>query len=702
MTNRNDEASSAATGEASGDKRAVLKNVADDVRQDKPPLLEPVLAGVPATLRSHSNRWAPWEAVWHAKRGKWDKQPRHADSLDSFKWSKRAWWSFDTAAKAYAESFGCLAGVGYVMTVDESFGLAAHGLIGVDLDRCIDETGELHHWAREIVDSAATYTEKSPGGKGLRLFGFGAIAQDWTNNEQGIEVYAGHGARFLTVTGVRLEGSADDLRHFPEGFLAGLEERYRKARTKPAAVTPMPMPLFLPESELPDPDELELPGLVREFLAGDMKPGPDRSGVLQAATAALYQATARGGVWRDDLVLSMLHLNATAWGVALDHRGQNEDKALAYLWSQCVDARAKLGHPVIDDFEDVSEPDPAGDIGFVDFSSLANGSPPPRRWVVHQWLPRQAVTALFGRGGHGKSLVAQQMAAAVAAGRRWLGLDTAAGPVLGLFCEDDADELLRRGADLFDALALDPTTDARALHLDARAGKANVLVSFDRNHLARPAPLMKRLRQQCKQLAPVLVILDNAAQLFAGEENARAEVTQFCNQLTAVAREFDCAVLLLGHTAKADSSEYSGSTGWDAAVRSRLLLERRDDGTTRLRKLKANYSGLDELILEYRNGAFVAVPPAQGATPETLEAIKPLIRSAVERFTQRQQATSHVTTARNYLVQLMKAEGLLGGLSDTLVRLTMGAMLDTGELVPNQPMAWKSASRHAVQGLACA
>jgi AAA domain len=226
-----------------------------------------------------------------------------------------------------------------------------------------------------------------------------------------------------------------------------------------------------------------------------------------------------------------------------------------------------------------------------------------------------------------------------------------------------------------------------------------VLISFDRNHVARPMSLMKQVRAQCERLAPVLVILDNAAQLFAGEENMRAEVTQFCNALTSIARDFDCAVLLLGHPAKAEGSEYSGSTGWDAAVRSRLLLERRDDGTSRLSKVKANYSALDELALEWRNGAFIALPPAQGASPETLAAIKPLIVSAIERYTQRQQSTSHVKTTRNYLVKMMKTDQLLGGLAESLVHATLNAMLDAGEVVPNQVLPWKDSTRHAVAGL---
>lgn len=341
-------------------------------------------------------------------------------------------------------------------------------------------------------------------------------------------------------------------------------------------------------------------------------------------------------------------------------------------------------------------------ISFVDFGALAFGDPPPRQWIVQEWVPRSSVTALFGRGGHGKSLLAQQMAVAVSNGLDFLGISTMGGPVLGLFCEDDTDELLRRGSALFDAGMMEAAESCSGLFLDARAGKFNTLVSFGLDRLPVPTALMAELRKQCEAIRPALVILDNIAQLFAGQENVRSEVTSFCNELTGIARAFNCAVLLLGHTAKIDGSEYSGSTAWDAAVRSRLFFERQDDGTTVLKKSKANYSALDEIRVEYRDGAFYPLPPGNDINPATVEAVKPIITKAVEIFTSRQQSTSHLPTARNYLIKAMKAEQMLGGVAEKIAHGAMVAMIDAGELAPNSILPWKTSSRHPVQGLAVA
>jgi hypothetical protein len=342
----------------------------------------------------------------------------------------------------------------------------------------------------------------------------------------------------------------------------------------------------------------------------------------------------------------------------------------------------------------------ASTITFVDFTSLAHTPPPARQWIVNEWLPRGSVTTLFGRGGHGKSLVAQQLATAVANGMPWLGLDTTPGDVLGLFCEDEDDELQRRQYDLFTGAFLDPVEGSARLFLDARPGKPNTLVSFGPDRLAAPTLLMAELQARCLAIRPALIILDNISQMFAGQENARTEVTQFCNELTGIARQFNCAVLLLGHTAKAEGSEYSGSTAWDAAVRSRLFMERQDDGTTVLRKVKANYSALDEIRLAYCGGMFAVLPAGSQISPETMDAIKPILLAAIEKFTARQQSTSHRPTARNYLIKQMKTEQMLGGMSESVAHATMGKMIDAGELMPNSILPWKTSSRHPVQGLA--
>lgn len=378
-----------------------------------------------------------------------------------------------------------------------------------------------------------------------------------------------------------------------------------------------------------------------------------------------------------------------------------------YIYAKARATNNWMDPAVLDDFEvvPVSERTPSGkqgvDLAFVDFASLAHAAVPPRAWVVDQWLPRGTVTLMAGPPGVGKSLVAEQLAIAVANGDEWLGLRTVQGVVLGLFCEDDHDELLRRASRIFEAGFYDPAEASKDLHLDARAGKPNALVTFGNDRIPRSTALMSLLEEKCAAIRPALVILDNIAQLFIGMENDRAQVTAFCNRLAGLAGGHKCAVLLLGHPAKVAGSEFSGSTAWEAAVRTRLFLERREDGTMILRKPKANYAAVDEIAIEWRDpGVFARLAATADVEPQAVERARPIVLAAIRALTARQHSTSHLPTARNYLPKVMASEDLLGGLRPAVIAKTVGAMIDAGDLLVNHPLPWKNASRHAVTGLA--
>ena len=90
-----------------------------------------------------------------------------------------------------------------------------------------------------------------------------------------------------------------------------------------------------------------------------------------------------------------------------------------------------------------------------------------------------------------------------------------------------------------------------------------------------------------------LVILDNVAHLFAGNENDRVHVTAFVNALYALCNEHGCAIVLVAHPNKA-GDDYSGSTAWLNAVRSHIVIRRPegaiDPDERELVSPKANYA----------------------------------------------------------------------------------------------------------------
>jgi hypothetical protein len=248
--------------------------------------------------------------------------------------------------------------------------------------------------------------------------------------------------------------------------------------------------------------------------------------------------------------------------------------------------------------------------------------PAPRQWIVEDWIPNRQVTALYGAGGLGKTLLAQQLGTAVATGKSWLGLPTVQGPVLALFCEDDEDELLRRQLSINAELLCDHPDQ---FHIICRPGKENALMEFRPDGSHQLTPLWQELARLIKELRPRLVQLDTLADIFAGNENDRQQARRFIQQaLTRLALKYDCAVLLCAHPSKsglASGDGSSGSTGWTNSVRSHLYVSAVEgcSGGRTLTRLKSNYAAYGEqLALQYRGGVLVpgGVGPGGNVDPE--------------------------------------------------------------------------------------
>ena len=85
------------------------------------------------------------------------------------------------------------------------FCLLGSDVIGLDLDKCIDNEGRIAAWAWAIVERCASYTEISPSGRGVRIFGLGKDSEPFTMLQSmpdggRLEAYR-NCKRYLTVTG---------------------------------------------------------------------------------------------------------------------------------------------------------------------------------------------------------------------------------------------------------------------------------------------------------------------------------------------------------------------------------------------------------------------------------------------------------------------------------------------------------------------
>ena len=252
------------------------------------------------------------------------------------------------------------------------------------------------------------------------------------------------------------------------------------------------------------------------------------------------------------------------------------------------------------------------DLPLVDVASWIGKVPPDRRFIVDGWLARGTAALLVGEDGVGKSLLAQQLATCVATNRPFLGLPVEQAPALYITCEDDADELWRRQRAINRMLGV--PQDAAPAMLSSLVGYTGVeLGYYDRENAFQLSPVAHGIVAAAKSRGAGLIVLDNLAHLFPGNENVRRDVAVFCAALERMAIDANATVLLLAHPSKA-GAEYSGSTGWSAHVRQRWFLERADqsdaalDADSRvLRKSKANYSAAGtEVNFRWNEWAFTA------------------------------------------------------------------------------------------------
>jgi len=188
---------------------------------------------------------------------------------------------------------------------------------------------------------------------------------------------------------------------------------------------------------------------------------------------------------------------------------------------------------------------------------------------------------------------------------------------LGIFCEDDDDELHRRQDAINKSMDLD-YADLENMRWYSGVGHDNAMHYFMRDDWSWEASeFFQLVHNLASDNGYQLIVLDSLHDLFAGNENNRSEVRKFVQMLHRLALDIDGTVVLSAHPSKAgraDGSGESGSTAWNNSVRSRLYLsqlgddedDEPDPDIRELARMKSNYSKRGESIkLRWKDGAMV-------------------------------------------------------------------------------------------------
>jgi hypothetical protein len=343
----------------------------------------------------------------------------------------------------------------------------------------------------------------------------------------------------------------------------------------------------------------------------------------------------------------------------------------------------------------------------LEWLTFVGKDPPERKWIIPYWIPDSHVTLLSGKGGVGKSLLAQHLGTALAVGVEYMER-LESKRVLMWAAEDDADELWRRQLNInsYFESALENLGNFR---LRSCVGCDVTLAAPIFNALGK-TPMLKTLAEEVKDSKAELVILDNIARIFGGNENDRHQVTTFVAWLQAAC--MPAAVLLLGHPAKSAGSEFSGSSAWEGAVRARLYFSDRppdqaadddefsvDPQVRYLSRRKANYSELDMRKLNLRDGVLIpeAIRRERRAGQASGEFCRDIVLRAVQKLAEKGMHGTSSTASPSYLPRLAKQYGLLENATESAFVGAMRQMVMDGVLVNAKVGAY--ANRAAKMGL---
>jgi primase-polymerase (primpol)-like protein len=172
----------------------------------RPAALPVHIDSIPAGLRA-LNQFGVWRFEKFADEETaetwWDKIPINAHTgRRASSTNPQTWSGFAEAVRAYQR--GDYDGIAFFLK-------PGGGIVGIDLDKCRDRaSGAIEQWARSIVNNLKSFTEISPSGRGLRLFLYGQLPPR-DRREGRFECY--ERARFLTLTGHRLDGTPSEIEH---------------------------------------------------------------------------------------------------------------------------------------------------------------------------------------------------------------------------------------------------------------------------------------------------------------------------------------------------------------------------------------------------------------------------------------------------------------------------------------------------------
>ena len=197
--------------------------------------------------------------------------------------------------------------------------------------------------------------------------------------------------------------------------------------------------------------------------------------------------------------------------------------------------------PALDGYQ---EPNPAPEALYVDWDELWADTT-ETEWLAEPIIPAGRLVSIYSPPGVGKSLLALDLAAAIARGGPILGQDTRQAPVLYL----DYENVTHDVRDRLKSMGLGPD-DLRALHY----------WSFPAIPALDTEPGGRALHAAARATQARLVVIDTLSRCITGDENDAATMLAFYRHTLMPLKADGIAVLRLDHTGKDETKGQRGTS----------------------------------------------------------------------------------------------------------------------------------------------
>jgi len=361
---------------------------------------------LPAEIRE-STRCVIWRYAPVGSNGRRTKVPYIATQPAELASSTDAttWRAFDDARGAYED--GKADGPGFVL---------GDGIVGLDIDGCIDDDGLIDDDAHALITEIGSYCEVSPSGRGVHILVRGLLPPGRRRRGR-YELY--DQARYFTLTGLHLEGTPQALVDATPALHAIHARLFPPPAWEPWTATDA-----APDPQLDDAQLLERMFAARNGAAirllwdGDISAYPSQSEADLALCRHLAFWTNRDAL-RIDQLFRQSALCRDKW-----QRADYRDRTIAAACASCDTGFS--GGPAPDVIIDEPVPEDGEPVPFIErfpaFCARLRHQQTPAD-VIPGWVPGHGLTLVHGHPRSLKTWVLLEWARACATGGRVFGLD---------------------------------------------------------------------------------------------------------------------------------------------------------------------------------------------------------------------------------------------------------------------------------------